>query len=222
MIGRLLSRLLLALPLLALAALVYIDRTAPLDPLAPPTILTPIQIRLMALDPGRCTAALRRAGLDFTPASRPRRNGCGFDDGVRLSPAAGLSRSSLVLRCPAAVALVMWERHVVEPAARRHFAENLRGIRSLGTYACRNVNGRGTGRRSQHASANAIDIAGFTLGTVDVSVERDWNAANPKDRFLKEVRQGACGLFGTVLSPDYNALHRNHLHLDMAPWRVCR
>jgi hypothetical protein len=25
-----------------------------------------------------------------------------------------------------------------------------------------------------------------------------------------------------VLGPDYNAAHRNHFHLDMGPWWVCR
>ena len=46
-------------------------------------------------------------------------------------------------------------------------------------------------------------------------------------RFLRRVRDGACGLFATVLSPDYNAAHRDHLHLDQADrgmggWRSCR
>ncbi len=44
---------------------------------------------------------------------------------------------------------------------------------------------------------------------------------------LREVRDGACDLFATVLSPDYNAAHRDHLHLDQAErgemgWRACR
>ena len=30
------------------------------------------------------------------------------------------------------------------------------------------------------------------------------------------LRDGACGLFATVLSPDYNAAHRDHFHLDQA------
>jgi hypothetical protein len=25
-----------------------------------------------------------------------------------------------------------------------------------------------------------------------------------------------------VLSPDYNAAHRNHFHVDVGPWWVCR
>ena len=33
--------------------------------------------------------------------------------------------------------------------------------------------------------------------------------------FLKRVHQGACALFGTVLGPDANAAHREHLHFDL-------
>ena len=45
--------------------------------------------------------------------------------------------------------------------------------------------------------------------------------------FLREVRDGACDLFATVLSPDYNAAHADHFHLDQAArgaigWRGCR
>ena len=44
----------------------------------------------------------------------------------------------------------------------------------------------------------------------------DVNNAGPRAVFLREVHHGACGLFGTVLSPEANAAHRNHLHLDLA------
>ena len=53
---------------------------------------------------------------------------------------------------------------------------------------------------------------------------RDWPGEGDKARFLRTVRDGACDGFATVLSPDYNAAHANHFHLDMSPrWRgVCR
>ena len=58
-----------------------------------------------------------------------------------------------------------------------------------------------------------------------ITVARDWNDGGPDGAFLRDVRDGACGLFSTTLSPDYNASHRDHLHLDEAPgrgWRACR
>ncbi len=36
-------------------------------------------------------------------------------------------------------------------------------------------------------------------------------------RFLRAGREAACADFNVVLSPDYNAAHRNHFHLDMGP-----
>jgi len=29
-------------------------------------------------------------------------------------------------------------------------------------------------------------------------------------------------MFSVVLSPDYNAAHRNHFHVDVGPWWRCR
>jgi hypothetical protein len=37
-----------------------------------------------------------------------------------------------------------------------------------------------------------------------------------KQRFLRGAHDSACTIFGTVLGPEANNAHRNHLHLDMA------
>ena len=57
-----------------------------------------------------------------------------------------------------------------------------------------------------------------------ISVLSDWPGEGDKQRFLREVRDGACGAFSTVLSPDYNAAHADHFHFDMdSRWvSVCR
>jgi hypothetical protein len=89
----------------------------------------------------------------------------------------------------------------------------------MGSYNCRNV--AGTARKSAHATANAIDVSGFLLADGRrVTVLRDWRDADPQTRaFLRTVRDSACKRFGTVLSPDYNAAHRDHLHLEVGPTR---
>ena len=114
------------------------------------------------------------------------------------------------------------------PAAQRHLGARVVAIEHFGSYNCRRMYGRDAGSWSEHATADAIDIAAFRLSDGRrVSVVNDWNGA-PADRaFLREVRDGACGLFATVLSPDYNAAHRDHFHLDQANrgtmgWRACR
>jgi hypothetical protein len=35
--------------------------------------------------------------------------------------------------------------------------------------------------------------------------------------FLRRMHEGACGTFGTVLGPEANEAHRDHLHVDLAP-----
>ena len=41
-------------------------------------------------------------------------------------------------------------------------------------------------------------------------------------RFLRRIRDDACRIFGTTLSPDYNAVHYDHLHLEATDTRFCR
>jgi hypothetical protein len=61
--------------------------------------------------------------------------------------------------CPVAAALALWEWHVVQPAAIRHLGTKVARIEHLGSYSCRRLYGRSEGQWSEHASANAIDIA---------------------------------------------------------------
>ena len=84
-------------------------------------------------------------------------------------------------------------------------------------FSCRRLYGRGNGRWSEHATGNAIDLAAFVLEDGRrVSVLRDWKGDDEKAAFLRRARDEACSVFGTVLSPDYNAAHADHLHLDQA------
>ena len=57
----------------------------------------------------------------------------------------------------------MLEWNVIQPAAERHFGERVRSIEHFGSYNCRRLYGRGSGDWSQHATADAIDLAGFVL-----------------------------------------------------------
>jgi hypothetical protein len=189
--------------------------------------------KLAGLEGGHCEALLARAGVRFI--ALPDRDAgpqCGYRDAVRFTEggalAAGYRPADLGVQCPVAAALALWQWHVVQPAARRHFGRDVAGIEHFGSYSCRRLYGRASGAWSEHAHANAIDIAGFTLADGRrISVLRDWRGVGAEAAFLHEVRDGACRLFSTVLSPDYNAAHSNHLHLDEArrgAWgmRACR
>lgn len=136
--------------------------------------------------------------------------------------------SGLGIACPVAAALSVWEWQVVQPAAQRHFGSRVTAIDHFGSYSCRRIYGRDAGTWSEHATADAVDIAGFRLADGRrITVVGDWTGSGDKAAFLREVRDGACRLFATTPSPDYNAAHRDHLHLDQADrgamgWRACR
>jgi hypothetical protein len=124
--------------------------------------------------------------------------------------------------CPLAAALYVWEREVVQPAARELLGSEVTQIDHFGTFSCRRVYGREDGAYSQHAMANAIDVAGFRLADGRrITVVGDFRDDGAKGAFLRRVRDGSCDLMRGVLSPDYNAAHRDHLHLDMGPYGIC-
>ena len=207
---------------------------APLTLTAPPDRFLRFRLQRLSADPGRCRALLDEAAalgdLDYTPVpDRVTGPGCGFTNAVQVAAtSASIGREPVALSCPAAASLALWERHVLQPAAVARFGSPVRRIEHYGTYACRGLYHRTAGPRSRHATADAVDVAGFVLEDGRrIRVARDWGGA-PADlrseeaAFLREVRDGACRYFDAVLGPDYNAAHRDHFHFDRGPYRACR
>lgn len=197
---------------------------APLDVRASPNLLTRYKLGRLQADPALCDQVLETSGLRVShQADTPADATCPLRNTLRVQGAAvGLS-SSFLASCPLAVAFALFERHSLQPAAQAVFGQAVTQVDHLGSFACRNMYNRTEGRLSQHASANALDIAGFRLADGrSISVLKDWPGEGDKARFLRQVRDSACDDFNVVLSPDYNAAHRNHFHLDMGRWWVCR
>ncbi|MES2442975.1 MAG: extensin family protein [Pseudomonadota bacterium] len=181
----------------------------------------------------QCRALLDRAGVRYEVLPELVDGAhCGYADGVRFAR-GGPRRidflpADLKIACPAAAALSVWEWEVVQPAAIRHFGKRVSAIEHLGSYSCRHIVGNGGEGWSQHSTADAVDISAFRLADATrITVKRDWNGDPARAAFLREVRDGACRLFSITLSPDYNEAHKDHLHLDEAPfgefgWRGCR
>ena len=197
---------------------------APLDVRASPNLLTRYKLSRLQDDPALCDQVLQTSGLRVSrQADTAADAACPLRNILRVQGADVVLSSSFLASCPLAVAFALFERHSLQPAAQAIFGQRVSRVEHLGSFACRNVYNRAEGRLSQHASANALDIAGFRLADGrSISVLKDWPGEGDGARFLRQVRDGACDDFNVVLSPDYNAAHRNHFHLDMGRWWVCR
>jgi len=127
--------------------------------------------------------------------------------------------------CAVTAAMALWTRDVVQPTAEEYFGQRVVELENLGSYNCRKV--AGGDAQSEHSTANAIDISAFILADgTRIALINDWEPGDRRSEFLHAVRDGSCGLFSTVLSPDHNAAHVDHFHFDMAArtagWTVCR
>ena len=174
-----------------------------------------------------CLAELGATGADFAPlADRYYGAGCTALDSVKLERVGGdlgpLAVTNLgPLACPLANSFAAWARYGADRAARQILGSPLVRIETMGSYACRNV--AGTGRLSAHSRAEAIDIAAFVLEDGRrISVTAGWNGSEKERAFLRTVHRSACKRFGTVLGPDYNAAHHDHLHLEHGSGSFCR
>ena len=197
---------------------------APLDLRYPPGIATHAKFARLKDDMTECRAVLARSEVAFTALSPTGEGACARPDRTRLSDYP-LAPDTPAVTCPVSVALEIWRRDTVVPVARKVLGSEVARIEHLGAFSCRRMYGGADGPWSEHATANAIDIAGFVLKDGRrISVLKDWQGSGEKAEFLRTVRTGACDSFATVLSPDYNAAHSYHLHLDQdARWSgVCR
>jgi hypothetical protein len=190
----------------------------------PPNLFTRFKLSRLSRDPAQCLSVLATAPLTYVRLDDAvTGEACGFHNAVRIDRTSSQVGTPFSLTCRTAVSLALWERHVVGLAARKHFGSEVRELEHFGSYSCRNVYGRPRATRSRHAMAEALDVAGFALTDGRrVRVLGDWSAGTPESRFLREIRDGACRFFDAVLSPDFNAAHADHLHLDRGPYRACR
>jgi hypothetical protein len=161
---------------------------------------------------------------------------CGYVNAFSVEQVGGAAIGVSPLTCQATAALALWVEYIVQPEAQRLLGSRVVAIGDMGTYSCRDIRG-GAARnqinkilreidpslvRSQHATANAVDVAAFKLANGEtVSVLGDWHDKGQKGAFLRRIHNGACNYFRVTLGPDYNKLHENHFHLDRGPGRIC-
>lgn len=203
---------------------------APLEIHHPPGWATGRKLARLRSAPDECHAFLQRSGIGFTTLPPVGEAACRFADRTALAPdeASGLTlRPGAVATCAVNAGLALWLRHGVQPAAEEHLGSRVAALEHLGTYNCRRIGGGETAGWSEHATGNAVDIAAFVLADGRrIRVLTDWQGRGAASDFLQQSRDTGCGIFGTFLSPDYNAAHADHFHLDQASgrrlWSFCR
>lgn len=187
------------------------------------------KLAAFAGDPVNCFAALDQAGVEHTRLPEIGIGTCVADQRVEIArwtaAPAPIRPAGVAPSCAVGAALLLWQRDVVQPMAQLHLGRSIRSMEHLGSYNCRSISG--SGRPSEHSTGNAIDISAFVLSDGRrVSLAEHWNAPDGRSAFLQAIRNGACGYFTTVLSPDYNDAHADHFHLDQAKrpggWGACR
>ena len=172
-----------------------------------------------------CMAELRREELGFRALpDRSFANGCSALGAVQLTEIGTPVTNLGAMTCPVARQFARWTREAVQPAAEQWLGSPIKRIESMGTYACRPVNGQAGAKLSEHGRANAVDIGAFVLEDGRrITVEEGWAGEDERvRRFLRAVHQAGCRRFGVTLGPDANVHHRDHLHFDMGRGPYCR
>ena len=189
------------------------------DPVGP---FTGQKLAALTADFGQCRAVLAGNGAQASaaPPARSSESSCSFTDGVWLVPderQQARFTPRIFTACPVAAALRLWMRDSVQPAATQLLGARVFEVETFGSYSCRRLANRDDAPWSRHATGDAIDISAFRLADGRrIPVLGRWSQEQAESRFLHVARDGACKLFSVVLSPDYNAAHRDHLHFDIA------
>lgn len=124
--------------------------------------------------------------------------------------------SPIQTNCEMATALVDWVGDV-DAYAKAALDSELAALQTGTSYMCRARVGGAEQFTSEHGFANAIDVVGFTLADGrSIVVKENWlPATTPEAKLLRQSHGAACGKFTTVLGPEANADHEDHLHVDL-------
>jgi len=222
--------------LLLVGVLIFVNTKVPaqhvpwrtLNPEAPLGFATKTQLLRLALGPSdTCMTMARTTDRLHSVPAEPRNSHsvCGWDVArfVDGTDTLTLSPGEVSMQCPLSIGSYIWLGEI-ERLALEHFESPLVKIHHMGTYSCRRQVGNGSGRWSEHAFSNAWDIAGFELADGQlITLRNDWKKGTKAEKkFLRDVRDSACKIFRVVLSPDYNAAHYDHFHVDMGVSGTCR
>jgi len=134
---------------------------------------------------------------------------------VAVTPAA-------TLRCSMASAIADWVRTDIVPITEKLGSE-ISVLDNFDSYECRGFNRIPGAHLSEHGRANALDVRalklanGRAISLTDRTVSRD---------VRESVLHSVCTRFMTVLGPDSDWYHEDHIHLDLSPrrnnYKICQ
>jgi len=192
MLLRTLLFLILALSLSVLGTLIY----------APNSIIeiyNKMRPKIISGGGGACIAELSKTSIKYTFLDEIQEGQCLVKDPIRITKFSNATISApLVLNCKTALKTDDWLNEI-----------EAKHIDHFGTYNCRSM--RGSNVASEHSFGTAIDIAAID----GASVQRDWEKETAKGASIRSAADVACAYFSNVITPVHNALHYDHLHLDM-------
>jgi len=198
----------------------------PIDLSDPGGIMRDFRVAALRNDAESCRAILKKPHIEAEPiADQMGKDGCGWRNAFKVATAGGAKIYLDKLSCQASTALALWLTHAIQPLAEQSFGARVASVQTMGTYSCRNIVGNVFWKdvKSEHATANAIDISGFTLTDGrQISIVAHWKGTDAQAQFLKEAHRRACRYFRVSLSPEFNAAHRDHLHLDRGLMWSCK
>jgi len=154
--------------------------------------------------------------------------GCGGDDLVLLSAIVLPDKHRVsvsppaTLRCPMASEVADWVRSDIAPLTQALGSE-ITSLDNFDSFECRGRNRVKGAPLSEHGKANALDVRGFKLadgreiGLTDRSAPRS---------LREDVLHSVCARFMTVLGPDSDWYHEDHIHLDLMErhnnYKICQ
>lgn len=189
----------------------------------PVPVAKPAPVLAQSVETKQCMADLGQAAVRYTPLPDQRFDGgCSVLGSVKLLDIGTPVTNLGAMTCPLARTFAAWARHGVNPAARFHLGSDVVKIETMGTYSCRNI--AGSGRLSEHAHSNAVDVSAFVLADGRrIPIRGGWSEGTGGEQaFLRTIHKSACKRFRTVLGPDYNSAHHDHLHFDMGSGPFCK
>ncbi|MEW5851616.1 MAG: extensin family protein [Myxococcota bacterium] len=177
---------------------------------------------------GTCLQELLAAGVPFEPTTHTDTHPdghpeltCHIEDPVRVTgPIRGIpfrytsnsTATPMLMSCALALALDKFAAILVESQVTE--------VEHLGVYNCRVISG--TSSLSEHGLGTAIDLAAFNFvdgsrWTVNDDFEEGTNPTTAAGQWMWDLVNQLYDerVFHIILTPNYNAAHRNHFHVDL-------